>query len=137
MLTVNDPWAKGVDNTNGQERNVTINEMDEGVESTEMVEKTGELQEGLLGLHQKMDQLLEALCGRPVARHTSSFAGKPRRRAADLVERPWDSTPLQEAVRFKKPIGGAVDRWRPEGFGFVEGRRRGRVHPRFSSQRLA
>ena len=92
--------------------------MDEGQESTEKVEKTGELQEGLLGLHQKMDQLLEALCGRPVARHTSSFAGKPRRRAADLVERPWDSTPLQEAARFKKPIGGAVVRWRLEGFGF-------------------
>ena len=93
--------------------------MDEGQESTEKVEKTGELQEGLLGLHQKMDQLLEALCGRPVARHTSSFAGKPRRRAADLVERPWDSTPLQGA-RFKKPIGGAVVRWRLEGFGFVK-----------------
>ena len=26
------------------------------------------------GEHQKMDRLLEALCGRPVARHTSSFA---------------------------------------------------------------
>ena len=120
MLTVNDPWAKGVENTNGQDRNVTTNVMDEGQESTEKVGETGELQEGLLGLNQKMDQLLEALCGRLVARHTSPFAGKPRRRAADLVERPWDSTPLQEAVRFKKPIGEAVVRWRPEGFGFVK-----------------
>ena len=108
VLTVKDPWAKVVENTNGQDRNVTTNVMDEGQESTEKVEKTGALQEGLLGLHQKMDQLLEALCGRPVARHTSSFAGKPRRKAADLVERPWDSTPLQEAVRLKKPIGGSV-----------------------------
>ena len=120
VLTVNDPWAKEVENTSGQDRNVTTNEMDEGLESTEKVEKTGELQEGLLGLHQKMDQLLETLGGWPVARHTSSFAGKPRRRAADLVERPWDSTPLQEAVRFKKPIGGAVVRWRPEGLSFVK-----------------
>ena len=30
-----------------------------------------------------------------------------------------DSTPLLEAVRFRKPIGGAVVRWRPDGFGFV------------------
>ena len=119
VLTVNDPWAKEVENTN-EDRNVTTNEMDEGLESTEKVEKTGELQEGLLGLHQKMDQLLEALCGRLVVKHTSSFAGKARRQAADLVERPWDSTPLQEAVRFKKPIGGAVVRWRPEVFGVVK-----------------
>ena len=67
---------------------MTTNEMDEGLESTEKVEKTGELQEGLLGLHQKMDQLLEALCGRLVVKHTSSFAGKARRQAADLVEAP-------------------------------------------------
>ena len=67
-----------------------------------------------------MDQLLEALCWRLVVKHTSSFAGKPRRQVADLVERPWDSTPLQEAVRFKEPIGGAVVRWRSEGFGFVK-----------------
>ena len=37
-----------------------------------------------------------------------------------MVERLGDSTPLQEAVRFKKPIGGAVVRVRPEGFGFVK-----------------
>ena len=67
-------------------------EMDEGLE-TKKVEKTGELQEGLLGLHQKMDQLLEALCGRLVVEHTSSFTGK-RRQAADLAEHPWDNTPL-------------------------------------------
>ena len=102
VLTENDPWANGVENTNGQDRNVTTNVMDEGQEITEKVEKTGEFQEGLLGLHQKMDQLSEALCVRPVARHVSSFAGTPRRRAADLAERPWVSTPLQEAVRFKK-----------------------------------
>ena len=95
VLTVNDSWAKRVENTNGPNRNVTTNEMDEGLESTEKVEKTGELQEGLLGLHQKMDQLLEALCGRLVVKHTSSFAGKSRRQAADLVEHPWDCTPLQ------------------------------------------
>ena len=93
--------------------------MDEFQESTEKVEEIGELQE-VLGLHQVMDQLLEALCGRPVARHTSSSAGKPRRRAADLVDPFWDSTLLQEAVRLKVPTGGAVVRWRPEGFGFVK-----------------
>ena len=114
VLAVNDPWAKEVENTSGQDRIVTADKMDEGQESTEKVEKTGEFQEGFFGLHQKMDQLLA------VAKHTSSFAGKSRRRAADLVERPWDSTPLQEAARFKKPVGGAVVRWRPEGFGFVK-----------------
>ena len=40
VLTANDPWAKEVENTNGQDRNVTTNEMDEGLESTEKVEKT-------------------------------------------------------------------------------------------------
>ena len=89
MLTVNDPWAKDDENTNGQDRNVTTNEVDEGLESTEKVEKTGELQEGLLGLHQKMDQLLEALCGRLVLKHTSSFVGKPRRQAAEFGRAPW------------------------------------------------
>ena len=71
VLTVNDPWAKGVENTNGQDRNVTTNVMDEGQESTEEVEKTGELPEGLVGLHQKMDQLLEPLAKveRPRAAH--------------------------------------------------------------------
>ena len=43
--------GEGVENTNGQDRNVTTNVMDEGQESTEKVEKTGELQEGLFGLH--------------------------------------------------------------------------------------
>ena len=80
MLTANDPWAKEVKNNNGQDRNVTTNEVDEGLKSTEKVEKTGELQEGLLGLHQKMDQLLEALCGRFVVKHTSSFAASCDRR---------------------------------------------------------
>ena len=45
MLTVNDPWAKEVEITKGQDRIVTADKMDEGQGSTEKVEKTGELQE--------------------------------------------------------------------------------------------
>ena len=82
--------------------------------------ETEHMQESLLGLHRKMDQLMEVLCGRPAARHTSSIGGKPRRPAADLIERHWDSTSLQEAARFMKLVGGVVVRWRPEGFGFVK-----------------
>ena len=81
VLTVNE-------NTDGQDRIMTADKMDEGRESTEKVEKTGKLQEGLLGLHQKMDQLLEALCERPVARYTSSFAGRPRPTGSRLCRAP-------------------------------------------------
>ena len=49
MLTVNDPWAKEVENTQGQDRIVTSDKMDEGQGSTEKVEKTGELLEALDG----------------------------------------------------------------------------------------
>ena len=37
-----------------------------------------------------------------------------------MVERPWDSASSREAARFKKAVGGAVVRWRPEGIGFVK-----------------
>ena len=76
-----------------------------GKDCTATGEKTGEDQvstekvESLLGLHQKMDQLLEALCERPAVRHTLSFRGKPRQQAAD-------STSLQEPARFENPVGG-------------------------------
>ena len=67
-----------------------------------------------------MDQLLEVLSGQSVARHAPSHMGRQRRWPADVVDRPWDSTPLKEAARSKKSIGGVVARWRPEGYGFVK-----------------
>ena len=74
VLTVNDPWAKEVENTKGQDRIVTADKKGEGQVSVEKVEKTGQVAGGI-------------------------------GRAADLVERPWDSASLQEA-RFKKAVGG-------------------------------
>ena len=39
MLAVNDPWAREVENTSGQDRIVTADKMDEGQESTEKVDR--------------------------------------------------------------------------------------------------
>ena len=69
VLTVNDPWAKEVENTQGQDRIVTADKMDEGQGSTEKVEKTGELLEALDGQPTWSSALGTAhRCRRPASR---------------------------------------------------------------------
>ena len=82
VLTVNDPWAKDVENTKGQDRIVTADKMDEGQGSTEKVEKTSELQEALDGQPTWSSALGTAhRCRRPASRRLlvgPSSVGGPR-----------------------------------------------------------
>ena len=82
VLTVNDPWAKEVENTQGQDRIVTADKMDEGQGSTEKVEKTGELLEALDG-HPTWSSAFGTAhrCRRPASRRLlvgPSSVGGPR-----------------------------------------------------------
>ena len=120
MLTVNDPWAKGVERTNGQDRNVTTNVVDDGQESTEKVEKTG------LGT-------VRAARGEAhlVFRGQAVATGIRFGRASLGHHTAAGGGPLQEADRWScRPLEARE-------FRFRQGRRRGRVHPRLGSQRPA
>ena len=93
MLTVNDPWAKEVENTKGQDMIVTADKMDEGQGSTEKVEKTGELQEACLAFTRRWIS-----CWR---HWTGSRLGR-----APLGQRIVAGGPLQEGRWWASSVGG-------------------------------
>ena len=120
VLTVNDPWAKEVENTGGQDGNVTTNETDKGQESTEKVEKTVELLEGLLGFHQKMDQVVRGIVraahgeAHLVLRGQAAATGSRLGRAPLGKHTVAGGGPLQEAHRWScRPLEA-------QGSGFVK-----------------
>ena len=97
MPTVNDPWAKEVEITKGQDRIVTADKMDEGQGSTEKVEKTGELQEAWTG-----SRLGRALLGQRFVAGGGPASRRPLV-APSSVGGPRASVSSRSTVRMRSP----------------------------------
>ena len=70
MLTVNNPWAKGVENTNGQDRNVTTN----GPGEQRLLRRLASFRRVCLAITRRWTSCWRHCAGGPW-RDTSSFAG--------------------------------------------------------------
>ena len=105
MLTVNDLWAKEVENTKGQDRIVTADKMDEGQGSTEKVEKTGELQDPSFAKESPSKKyaglVLRAVQGHALTHHGTKYVDLTvGTRGREDNERPLTSTQQTSLTAF-------------------------------------